>query len=80
MPLPDEPVAELGPHAEEHLELVAVAGESPLVDEPQRLLDEPVVVRRHRRVAAAVEERLERVDEAHAHGLVVRNWISSDSM
>src|SRR5919197_296576 len=60
MTLVDEALAEWLRHAEQHLELVLVAAEAPPGDDPPPFRHEPVVVRRDRDVAAAVEEGLER--------------------
>src|SRR5262245_36372238 len=60
------------PNAEQHLELVVVAPQAALRDEPAALPEQPLVVRRDADVAAGVQERLERADIRCTHGLVVR--------
>ena len=54
-------------HAEQHLELVLVATEPAGLDQPQRLGDQLLVVRRDRDVAPLLEQRLEAAHEALAH-------------
>src|SRR5436190_5574356 len=58
-------------HAEEHLELVLAPGEPALLDPAQRLPDQPLVVRRDADVRAGPEQRVEALDEARPHRLVV---------
>ena len=71
MPRGDDPVAQLRTDAEQHLELVAVGRQRTFAQQPQRLVDEPFVVGGDRRVAAAVDQRLQRAHEAVPHRLVV---------
>ena len=71
MAVGDDSIAQLGAHAQQHLELVAILLEAPFAQEAERLLDEPLVMCRDRGVAIAVQERLERLDEAGSHRLVV---------
>src|SRR6185503_19037500 len=54
-PAAGEVELQLGPHAVEHLELEAVARDSRLLREADRVLDDPLVVSRDRRVAGPTE-------------------------
>src|SRR5829696_9498171 len=71
MTLGEEAVAELGPDAEQHLELVAVGRQPALADETHGLAYEPLVVRCDRRVGPAVEQGFEGPHEALPHPFVV---------
>ena len=58
-PARDERELERGAHAVEHLELEAVARDAHALGERDHLLDQPLVVRRHRGVRAAGEHGLD---------------------
>ena len=64
--LPDELVGPCLADAEQHLELVLVAGSAVARDKPRALVDQPLVVRRDPHVGATFEQDAERSEEARA--------------
>ena len=71
MPGSDEDAPQLLVHAEEHLELVAVLGYFELVDEPQGVPDQELVVRRYADVHAAPQELVQEEDVVLPDGVEV---------
>src|SRR5215203_6934650 len=71
VPGPYEYASQLLVHAEEHLELVAVLGHLELVDEPQGVPDQKLVVGRDPHVGAAPQELLEKQPVVLADGVEV---------
>src|SRR5918994_484863 len=62
VPGPDEDAPQLFVYPEEHLELVAVLGDFELVDEPEGVPDQELVVRRYADVDAASQQLVEQED------------------
>src|SRR5215204_3082844 len=71
MPGPHQYAPQLLVYPEEHLELVAVLGHLELVDEPQGMPDQVLVVRRYADVYAALQELVEQEDVVLADGIEV---------
>ncbi len=71
VPVANELVAQVGPDAEQHLELVRLARQASVADEGGGAVEHAVVVRRDGDVGALVDQRLERVQEGDAHRLGV---------
>src|SRR5439155_26818565 len=63
----DEVELELRTHAVEHLELEPVALHPLALDEPDRMLDQPLVVRRDGSKAAVAQRPLDEADEGSIH-------------
>src|SRR6185312_5232115 len=71
MPRLDELVAPLLAHPEQHLQLVLERPELNPSDPSERLIDQPLVVRRDTDVAAGLEQRIEAEEEVRPYHLVV---------
>src|SRR5829696_1223376 len=68
---PDEDTSELLVHAQEHLELVAVFGDFELVDQPEGVPDQELVVRRYADVDATFEQLVEQENVVLADGIEI---------
>src|SRR5829696_6490161 len=71
VPGPDKYAPQFLVYPEEHLELVAVLGDFELVDEPEGVPDQELVVRRYADVDAALEQLVEQENVVLADGIEV---------